>query len=246
MAVSADCKDIDGRPFHAVGEKYLTAVTEVAGCMPLIVPALVAGIDIGALAQRIDGLLLTGSPSNVHPSRYAQPAAPAAEPYDKQRDSATFALIAAVLERGIPLLGLCRGFQELNVAFGGSLHARLHEVAGRADHRRPDSADPEVQYGPRHPVRFIAGSAFARLAGTRDLQVNSLHGQGIDRLGEGLIAEGHAPDATIEAVRIESAPDFGLAVQWHPEYQAARNEFSVKLFRSFGDAVRRYAARAPG
>lgn len=242
VAVGADRKTIEDKPFHAVGEKYLTAVSEVSGCVPIIVPALEAAIDVRDLIARIDGLMLTGSLSNVHPARYGRDATAVAEPYDEHRDGVSFALIGAALERGVPILAVCRGFQELNVAMGGTLHPRLHELEGRDDHRAPGSDDPDIEYGPRHEVAFIEDGAFARLAGSRSVSVNSLHSQGIDRLGEGLVAEGFAPDGTIEAVRVAGAKRFALAVQWHPEYKAAANDFSVRLYRAFGAAVRDYAS----
>jgi putative glutamine amidotransferase len=150
-------------------------------------------------------------------------------------------LILQALERGVPLLAICRGFQELNVALGGTLHAEVHGVPGRDDHRAPQEEDLDLRYGPRHPVRFVPGGAFERIAGSGEVWVNSLHRQGIDRLAPGLVAEGHAPDGTVEAVRAEAA-GFALGVQWHPEYKAAANPFSMKLYGAFGKAARRRAA----
>ncbi len=241
IAVSACVKSVGGHPAHAVGEKYLTAVSVGAGGTPVIVPALGDALDIGALLRRVDGLVLTGSLSNVHPTRYGAEPHPAAEPYDEARDATTFPLIEAALEEGVPLLAICRGFQELNVALGGSLHAEVHRVPGRDDHRAPQEDDLDLRYGPRHPVRFLSGGAFERIAGASEVWVNSLHRQGIDRLAPRLTAEGLAPDGTVEAVRVEGAPGFALGVQWHPEYKAAGNPFSMKLYRAFGEAARRRA-----
>jgi putative glutamine amidotransferase len=241
IAVSACLKTLGGHPTHTVGEKYLTAITAGAGGTPVIVPALGDALDLRALLNRIDGLVLTGSLSNVHPSRYGAEPHPAAEPYDEARDATTFPLIRAALEQGVPLLAICRGFQELNVALGGTLHAEVHALEGRADHRAPQEEDLDLRYGPRHPVKFVPGGAFERIAGAGAVWVNSLHRQGIDRLAPGLVAEGHAPDGTIEAVRVADAPALALGVQWHPEYKAAANPFSMKLYRAFGEAARRRA-----
>ena len=244
IAVSACLKTVGGHPTHTVGEKYLTAISVGASGTPVIVPALGSALDIRQLLRRVDGLVLTGSLSNVHPTRYGVEPHAAAEPYDEARDATIFPLIGEALEMGVPLLAICRGFQELNVALGGTLHAEVHAQPGCDDHRAPPIEDPDQRYGPRHPVRFVPGGAFERIAGQSEVWVNSLHRQGIDRLAPGLLAEGHAPDRTIEAVRVAGAPALALAVQWHPEYKAASNPFSMKLYRAFGDAAReRLAAR---
>lgn len=246
IGVSADCKHVDGQPNHAVSEKYLTAVTEIAGGIPLIIPALARRLDLERLLERLDGLLLTGSLSNLHPEYYATAASSEHEPFDHARDALTLGqtdapgLIPLALERGLPLLAICRGFQELNVAFGGTLHPAIHHIPGRLDHRWPESEDPAQQYGPQHSVRFIADGEFARRFAVDEIQVNSLHRQGIDQLGQGLTAEGYAPDGTIEALSVNNALGFALGVQWHPEYRAAENPFSQRLFQSFGEAARDY------
>jgi putative glutamine amidotransferase len=242
IAVSACLKSVGGHPTHTVGEKYLTAISVGAGGTPVIVPALGHALDIKQLLRRVDGLVLTGSLSNVHPIRYGAEAHAAAEPYDEARDATTLPLITEALEIGVPLLAICRGFQELNVALGGTLHAEVHAVSGRDDHRAPQIEDLDHRYGPRHPVRFVAGGIFERIAGQSEVWVNSLHRQGIDRLAPGLIAEGHAPDGTVEAVRAEDQSIFALGVQWHPEYKAAANPFSMKLYGAFGDEARKRAA----
>ncbi len=241
VAVTADLKLIDGSPFHAVGQKYLTAIHDAAGCVPFIVPALMDIVDIDHLLVHVDGLMLTGSVSNVHPTRYGNDAHAHAEPYDEQRDEVTFTLIEKVLEANVPLMAVCRGFQELNVAMGGTLHTRLHTVPGRDDHRDQHEEDMDVRYGPRHGIEFIAEGQFAQIASTTNIEVNSLHNQGIDRLGAGLVSEGNAPDGTIEAVAVNGAGAFALGVQWHPEYKPLENEFSTRFFKAFGDAVREHA-----
>lgn len=240
IGVSADCKSIDGQPFHAVGEKYLTAVTQAAGGTPLIIPALAEQLDPAGLLERLDGLLLTGSPSNLHPLHYGAEATTEHEPFDPARDALTLKLIGPALERGLPLLAICRGFQELNAALGGTLHPALHQLPGRLDHRRPQSEDLAVQYGPQHRVRFVEGGEFRRRFGVEEIKVNTLHRQGIAVLAPRLRAEGHAPDGTIEAVSVGDAPGFALGVQWHPEYKAIDNPFSRRLFKAFGEAVRDY------
>lgn len=242
VGVSACVKTPDGRPWHMVGEKYLTAVTDVAGALPLILPALGGRLDLAALVERLDGLVLTGSPSNVHPGRYGEAPSPAAEPYDEARDATILALIPLALEAGLPILAICRGFQELNVALGGTLHPEIHTLAGRDDHRRPQDNDPDVQYGPRHPVTFLAGGVFERIAGTRQVQVNSLHFQGVANLAPRLVPEGIAPDGTVEAVSVEDAKALAVGVQWHPEYKATENGFSRRLYGAFAEAARARAA----
>lgn len=241
IGVTPDVKTIDGQPFHAVGNKYLRALGEAADAMPFILPALGSAFTPAMLLERLDGLLLTGSLSNVHPRRYGAPASAEHEPYDEDRDELTFRLIEHALDAGLPLLAICRGFQELNAALGGTLHPAVHGLDGRLDHRAPDVDDPDVKYGPRHPVRFRAGGPFATLAGGEAIQVNSLHRQAIDRLSPRLRVEGVAPDGTIEAVSVSDAAGFALGVQWHPEYRAIDDAFSCKLFGAFGRAARERA-----
>lgn len=243
IGVSADLKPIDGRPFHAVGDKYLRAVSLAAGGLPVILPALGELHAARDWVERLDGLVLTGSPSNVHPRRYRAPATREAEPFDEARDVTVLPLIEEALRAGLPLLAICRGMQELNVALGGTLHARVHEVPGRDDHRRPQSNDPDLQYGPKHPVALRPGGPFERIVGSARIEVNSLHSQAIDRLAEGLAVEATAPDGTIEAVSVRDAPGFTLGVQWHPEYKVQQNPISMRIYAAFGDAVREHAGR---
>ena len=242
VGVTACLKSAEGRPIHTVGDKYLAAIVECAGATPVILPALGDRLDRAQLIRRLDGLVLTGSPSNVHPSRYGVAPSAAAEPYDEARDATTLPLIREATAAGLPLLAICRGFQEMNVAFGGSLTPALHDEPGRDDHRRPASDDADEQYGPRHPVTFAAGGVFERIAGRRTIQVNSLHRQGILRLAGDLDAEGTAPDGTVEAVAVRGAPALAVGVQWHPEYKASGNDFSRRLYAAFGAAARARAA----
>ncbi len=244
VAVPACLRNVDGQPFHTVGDKYVRALAVCAGATPLMIPAL--GEDLLALRgllARLDGVMMTGSPSNVHPDHYGQPETPEAEPFDRARDATSLALIRLALEEGVPFLAICRGFQELNVALGGSLHPRVHEIEGRMDHRRPQHPELDVQYGPRHPVRLRPGGPLAAMAGAETLTVNSLHWQALDRVAAGLTEEAWAEDGTVEAVSVNSARDFALGVQWHPEYKAWEDPFSSRLFADFGAAVQARAAR---
>ncbi|WP_455373665.1 gamma-glutamyl-gamma-aminobutyrate hydrolase family protein [Limibacillus halophilus] len=237
----------EGMPFHKVGDKYVRAVSVGAGGLPMMFPSLGHLIEPEDLVDRLDGLMLTGSPSNVFPTHYGEEPHPGAEPHDQWRDETTLPLIKLAIERGVPLFAICRGFQELNVALGGTLHARLQEVEGRFDHRRPKSDDLDVQYGEVHSLSLTPGGIFAKLLGREEIRINSLHGQGIKRLAEGLTLEGTAPDGTIEAVSVTGAKAFALGVQWHPEYKCWENEISMTLFRAFGEAAaQRAAARAEG
>lgn len=233
---------IEGLPYHTIGDKYLRAVAVAANGIPLAIPAFDDVLDLPNLVTRLDGLLLTGSPSNVHPSHYGAPDNPKTEPHDLHRDATTLPLIHAALEDGLPLLAICRGMQELNVALGGTLHARVHELPGRDDHRRPKHEELNVQYGPRHPVRLSAGGSMARLAGAETLMVNSLHWQGIDQIAPSLVVEAIAADGTIEAVAVSNAHAFAIGVQWHPEYRPLDDAFSTRLFAAFGAAAQARAA----
>ena len=247
IGVPADIRTIENAPFHAVGDKYVRAVVLATEGVPFIIPAFGDLHDVPAMVRRLDGMLFTGSPSNVHPSLYDTPATPEAEPFDRERDATTLPLIREALDQGVPLLAICRGFQELNVALGGTLHARVHELPGREDHRAPKVDDPDVKYGPRHPVALTPGGAFERLAGAREITVNSLHWQALDRVADRLTVEAIAPDGTIEAVSVKNARNFALGVQWHPEYKVLQDDFSVKLFAAFGAAAQERATlRARG
>lgn len=235
-----------GLIFQTAGEKYVRAAAEAADALPLLVPALPAPVPAEEVLAHLDGLLLTGAPSNVHPDHYGGAAPRPGTLLDAQRDATALRLIRAALEIGLPLLGICRGFQELNVALGGTLHQHLHEVEGRFDHREDSAASTEARYGPAHPVRLLPGGVLARLIGRDEIMVNSLHGQGIDRLAERLCVEAVAEDGTIEAVRVTDAPGFAIGVQWHPEWKALDNPASLALFAAFGEAMRRYREERSG
>jgi len=245
IGVVADVRMIDGQPFHMAQDKYLSAVREAADGFPVILPSFGATAELKAFLAELDGLLLTGAVSNVEPWRYGNPAEPACGPYDPARDATSLPLIETALADGLPLLAICRGFQELNVAMGGTLNAKVHELPGRIDHRAPYKAPLAEQYAPTHQVNLTPGGSLSEMApGCQSVMVNSLHWQGVERLAAGLAVEATAPDGTIEGVRVIGAPAFALGVQWHPEWEATKSPFSSELFRRFGDAARaRKAAR---
>jgi len=225
-------------PFHAVGDKYARAVLDAAGGLPIVIPALAEELRLDELVEHLDGLVFTGSPSNVEPRHYEGPPSQPGTLHDPARDATTLPLIRKAVGAGVPVLGICRGFQEFNVAYGGSLHQRVHEVPGHMDHRDDESQPLEVQYGPAHDVILEGGGLLRSLAGSDRVRVNSLHSQGIERLGLGLAVEARAPDGLIEAFRVEGAPRFALAVQWHPEWKVMENPMSRALFSAFGAACR--------
>ncbi|MGH6916572.1 MAG: gamma-glutamyl-gamma-aminobutyrate hydrolase family protein [Geminicoccaceae bacterium] len=235
----------EGFGFHRVGDKYVMAVLDGAGGLPLLIPALGPRLDHAALLERLDGLLVTGSRSNVEPHHYGGPPAHADSPGDPARDATVLPLIRAALAAAVPLLAICRGIQELNVALGGTLHQEVHALAGRLDHRSDKSVAPQERYRDAHPVTLTPGGRLqALLDGAGEISVNSLHGQAIDRLAPGLVVEATAADGTIEAVSVAGAPAFALAVQWHPEWRVLDNPVSRRLFAAFGAACRtRRAAR---
>ena len=238
VLIPADVKNLGGHDFHVVGHKYIMAVILAAGAVPLVVPSIENHLDTDALLNIADGILLTGSQSNVHPSNYSQALHNTALPLDTARDALTLKLIKAAVAAKVPLLAICRGFQELNVAFGGSLHQAVQEVDGYDDHRENKSHALDRQYAPSHTIKLVANGQLAKLLNCDELMVNSLHGQGIDQLGAGLIAEAHAKDGLIEAVRVEHAEAFTLGVQWHPEWLVTQNAQYMAIFNSFGAACR--------
>jgi putative glutamine amidotransferase len=238
IGIPADRRMLGLHPFHVVGDKYARAVLDAAGGLPLLIPALAEELGTDELLERLDGLLLTGSPSNVEPHHYAGTPSAAGTLHDPARDATTLPIIRKAVAAGLPVLGICRGFQEMNVAFGGTLHQKVHEVEGKHDHREDTQRELDVQYGPAHEVVLEPGGSLQALAGQDRIQVNSLHSQGIDRLGPGLAVEARAPDGLIEAFRVEQARAFALAVQWHPEWKPLGNPFSRALFAAFGAAAR--------
>ncbi len=249
VGLPSDRKQIGPHPFQAVGEKYLRAVVDGAGALPLMVPSLVPPLDVSALLDDLDGLLLTGAYSNIEPRHYGG-AVLDGDLNDPARDASTLPLVRLAIERRIPMLALCRGLQEVNVALGGTLHPQVHAVEGFDDHRE-DTTDPlGVQYAPSHPVRLAPGGVLAGLSGRDEEWVNSLHGQGLRTLGRGLRVEATAPDGLVEAVSLVPGADdtpgpFLLGVQWHPEWRLTDNPFYLAIFHAFGAACRERANRRP-
>jgi putative glutamine amidotransferase len=230
-------------PFLVLGDKYARAVKVNAQAQPVMFP-LAGAEDIDSLLSLVDGVLLTGSPSNVHPAHFGETVANPALPLDAQRDTLTLGLVKTCIAADVPLLGICRGFQEINVALGGSLHQQVHQVGGLQDHRESKTEPFEIQYGPSHPVHLLPGSRMAQWAGGSTVHVNSLHGQGIARLADGLLPLAHADDGLVEAFEVKAARSFAVAVQWHPEWKTSENPFYTAIFKAFGEACRqRNAAR---
>ncbi|SRR5579885_1060289 len=228
---------VGAHPFHMAGEKYIAAVRDGSGALPLLIPSLPKPIPAGEILAAVDGLLFTGSPSNVSPRHYGGLPPRAGVLQDEARDSTTLPLLKAAIAQGVPVLCICRGFQELNVAMGGTLHQHIHEVEGRKDHRENKEAELDVQYGPAHPVR-VNGGLLARIVKEKEFQVNSLHSQGIDRLAPPLHADAIAPDGTVEAVSMPGAKGFLLGTQWHPEWRWADSAVSREIFAAFGKALK--------
>ncbi len=238
VAVPMCVKQIDGQSFHTVGEKYLSAVIEGAGAYPLSFPALGPVLEPAALLDQVDGVLFTGSPSNVAVHHYEGGPDRPDSPQDPGRDAITLPLIRAAIDAQVPVFCICRGFQELNVALGGTLSTQIHTVGGHMDHRAPENVPFEEKYGPRHKVTFLPGGKFARILGKSEAMVNSLHWQGIARPAERLVAEGRAEDGVIEAVSLQDHAGFCLGAQWHPEFRLTENADSMALFKAFGAACR--------
>ena len=243
ILVTTEVRPADNYVWHAAADTYLKAVAGI-GAAPLLLPSLGAALNLEGLLERVDGVLLTGSRSNVHPARYGVEPSPRHEPYDLARDDTTFRLIPLALKMGLPFFAICRGFQELNVALGGSLVAEAQERAGSLDHRAPIDLPPDIRFGLAHDVTFEPDSRLGALLRARCVRVNSVHRQVIDRLAPGLLVEARAPDGTVEAVRVADAQNFAYGVQWHPEYWAATDAPSGALFRAFGEAARDRARRA--
>jgi putative glutamine amidotransferase len=241
IGIPADRRIVGHHAFHMVGEKYARAVMEAAEAAPVLIPSLAEELRFDELISRLDGLLFTGSASNVEPHHYRGPPSSPGTLHDPARDATTLPLIRKAVDLGVPVLGICRGFQEMNVAFGGTLHQSLHELPGKLDHRDDETQPLDVQYGPAHDVTLEAGGVLRSLGQGDSIRVNSLHSQGIARLGEALEVEARAPDGVIEAFRVRAARRFALAVQWHPEWQVMQNTFSRALFAAFGASCRERA-----
>lgn len=226
--------------YTVLADRYAAAVCEL-GLQPMLFP-MAGAADIQDLLPLVDGVLLTGSPSNVEATRFGgNPLA--TDLLDPRRDALTMGLVTSAIAAGTPLFGVCRGLQEMNVALGGTLYQRVHGEQGMLDHREPDTGDLDAQFAERHEVLLAPGSAFAQWAGGTRAQVNSLHGQGIRKLGQGLVAEGHAPDGLVEAVRVEHASAFAFGVQWHPEWHHSANPFYARTLEAFAQACLEHCRR---
>ncbi len=245
IGVVSDRRMQGEHPFHMVGEKYLQALADGSDANPVALPSLAKGFDVLDIIDRLDGLFLTGSPSNLEPHHYLGEASEPGTWHDPERDLAALALIPAVIRVGMPLFAVCRGFQEVNVSFGGTLHQRVHEVPGYRVHKE-NPADPlDIQYGPSHQVEFVAGGVLHTITGQQGAMVNSLHSQAVDKLGGELEVEAWAEDGLVEAFTVRDAPGFTLGVQWHPEWKVLEDPVSEAIFRAFGDACRSYRLREP-
>ncbi|WP_294621103.1 gamma-glutamyl-gamma-aminobutyrate hydrolase family protein [uncultured Roseovarius sp.] len=231
----------DSYPVHAGGTMNSEAIAQVADCMPMLVPSDPRFVSVPELLETCDGFLLTGGRPNVHPEEYGESPTDAHGAFDRNRDAITLPLVRACVERGQPLLGICRGFQEVNVAMGGTLHPEIRELPGRDNHRMPPDGTLEEKFALRHTVRFTKDGVFHRLMGAEEVMTNTLHGQGVVKPGQRVVIDGHAPDGTPEAIYIDGAPGFALSVQWHPEYNAANDPVSRPLFSAFGEAAQLWA-----
>jgi len=242
VLVATDNRIFDHVRWHVTPAQYAEAVVIGAKAIPVLLPSVGDMMDLLPVLDRVDGVVLSGARSNVHPSCYGVDPAPQYEPYDEARDATTLPLIRAALERGIPLFAICRGYQELNVALGGSLHTEIHEIDGRFDHRSPESNSADIRYQLRHAVQVVGEGLVEPILGAGDVQVNSLHRQGIAAISSRLKVEATAEDGTIEAVSVIDARSFAIGVQWHPEYWVREDAASSRLFAAFGAAVHAYAA----
>ncbi|MDE8346433.1 MAG: gamma-glutamyl-gamma-aminobutyrate hydrolase family protein [Acidocella sp.] len=223
---------------HAASDTYVRAVDQLVGGAPVLIPANGESADISTLLDRLDGIILTGSRSNVAAKFYGGPAQrPDEAPEDSERDQVTLPLIRGALNRGTPVLAICRGLQELNVALGGTLHQRVQDIEGRIDHSMPMQSHGAVRTGKAHYVSLRSGGILATIIQSDLLAVNSLHNQGIDCLARGLLVEARATDGTVEAISGTSG-GYLLGVQWHPEYDFDHDDASKRIFESFGTAVR--------
>lgn len=235
----------DQYPAHAGGSHNSEAVAEVSDCMPMLIPADPRFVSVEELLETCDGFLLTGGRPNVHPEEYGETETEAHGAFDRARDAITLPLVRACVERGQPFFGICRGFQEVNVAMGGTLHPEIRDLPGRTNHRMPPDGTLEEKFALRHRVALSQDGVFHKVLGATEVMTNTLHGQGIKRAGTRIVIDGHAPDGTPEAIYVKDAPGFTLSVQWHPEWDAANDPVSRPLFSAFGNAVRAWATGMP-
>ena len=240
VIVPACTRDFGEHPYHAAQHKYVDAVVLGADCAPMILPSLGASLDLETMFSLIDGIMLTGSASNVHPSYYSEEVLDPSLPQDPARDQTTLPLIREAVKRGVPIIAICRGFQEMNVALGGSLHQAVQAVPGKFDHRENPELGMDEQYGDAHNVKLCEGGMLREILGMDEIPVNSLHGQGVNSIAPYLTVEAVAEDGLVEAFTVSDSPGFTLAVQWHPEWRIQHNPYSMKMFGAFGEACRQY------
>ncbi|HYC47043.1 MAG TPA: gamma-glutamyl-gamma-aminobutyrate hydrolase family protein [Burkholderiales bacterium] len=250
ICVSANAMEATLRrsPVHATSSRNVHSLLRMVDCIPLLLPPVGTDMDIDDLVSRVDGVVLTGGRANIEPHHYQGPEFPDDEIVDPLRDALILPLVRACIAARVPVFGICRGIQEINVALGGSLYYRIHQLDGKNDHRRPqrDDVTPEEVFRPNHPVKFTPGGLFQSLTGCDEMMVNSLHGQGVDRLGEGLVVEATAPDGVIEGLRYDDAAQFVVGVQWHAEWEPEKHALSSALYKAFGEAAYARAARRAG
>lgn len=238
VLVTSDVVQTGGYNWHGAIDTYLNAISKISGAQPVILPDLAAETDYESVLSRVNGVVATGSRSNVYPKNYGQAPTPQHEPYDHDRDATTLPLIRSAIDHGTPLLAICRGHQELNVALGGTLHTEIQKNTGIMDHRAAEHPDQDVRYRIVHTVTPVKNGLLSRIVGDAPIPINSLHRQAIDRLADGLSIEATADDGTIEAVSVDGAKAFALGVQWHPEYWAASDPVSRQIFEYFGAVIR--------
>lgn len=243
VLMSMGAQERKGHAYQVMTHKYITPLVELSGCVPLLAPSCCGTDDLEQYLSMVDGVYLTGAGSNIDPALYGQENLTPSKGQDRDRDLFDIPLIRAAIARGLPLFGICRGMQEINVALGGTIHQKVYELPEMNDHREDTETSVEEQYAESHAVHPVPGTWFAELMGHAQVPVNSLHGQALDKLGEGIEALAHAEDGLIEAIHLPDVASFTLAVQWHPEWQAAQNPQSVKIFQAFGDACRQQAER---
>ncbi|WP_146344660.1 gamma-glutamyl-gamma-aminobutyrate hydrolase family protein [Phaeobacter marinintestinus] len=236
----------DSYPTHAGGTMNTEAVSEVSNCLPLLIPADPRYVGVDELLETCDGFVLTGGRPNVHPEEYGEAETDAHGTFDRARDAITLPLVRQCVDRGQPFLGICRGFQEVNVAMGGTLYPEIRDLPGRLNHRMPPEGTLEEKFALRHKVTFSQSGVFHTLMGAQEVMTNTLHGQGIKTAGARVVIDGYAPDGTPEAIFIKDAPGFTLSVQWHPEWDAANDPVSRPLFAAFGAAVLQWSLARQG
>lgn len=229
-------------PAFTGGKMNAEAIASVSGCMPMLIPTHPGLVSVEELMEACDGFLLTGGRPNVHPSEYGEEETEAHGAFDRYRDAITLPLVRACVDRGQPFLGICRGFQEVNVAMGGTLYPEIRDLPGRMNHRMPPDGTVEEKFALRHTVTVSEGGVFHRVFGATEVMTNTLHGQGVKTAGARIVIDGYAPDSTPEALYVKDAPGFTLAVQWHPEFRAGEDPVSRPLFEAFGDAVKAFAS----